>query len=219
MVGFMKLSVVIPYHRAAATVAGQLEALARQKWSESWEVVISDNEGSDELIEIAGSFRNRLRLRVVDSSDRRGAGHARNVGVEAVRGESIAFCDADDEVGSGWLSAIGDALSQHDFVACRADIRKLNPEWVQKTFADDPQQWGLDRLKFPPCLPFAGGSSLGIRRSVHERVGGFDESWRGLEGTRGCRLLHQNSAFGDGTAICTRCAHSLSLPYCKLRFA
>ncbi len=182
----MKLSVVIPYYRATATVAGQLEALSRQRWSESWEVIVSDNEGSDDLMEIAHSFKDRLRLRFVDSSDRLGAGHARNVGAQAATGESIAFCDADDEVGSGWLPAIGDALSKHDFVACRSDLTKLNPEWIQRAFKDDPQQYGLHRLEFPPYLPYAGGSSLGIKKSVHARVGGFDESWRVFQDVEYC---------------------------------
>ena len=191
----MKLSIVIPYYRAATTVATQLEALTRQKWSESWEVVISDNEGSDELTKIARVFGKRLSsLRLVDSSDGRGAGHARNAGVEAAKGELIAFCDADDEVGSGWLSAIGSALAEHEFVACRADIKKLNPEWVQRVFADDLQQWQLDRLTFPPYLPYAGGSSIGVRRSVHESVGGFDESWPVHQDTDYCLRIQLSGA-------------------------
>ncbi len=174
----MKLSVVIPYFRAADTIGAQLGALARQQSPDSWEVVISDNEDSDDLRSIIRHYRNRLpNLRVVDSSDRRGEGHARNVGVEAARGETIAFCDADDEVGQGWLAVMNDALATHDFVGCRIDFTKLNPLWAQSAFRDHAQQFGLQRTRYPPYLPFAGGGTLGFTLSVFLSVGGFDTSW------------------------------------------
>jgi len=39
-------------------------------------------------------------------------------GVEAASREAIAFSDADDEVGEGWLAAMSSALARHDFVGC-----------------------------------------------------------------------------------------------------
>lgn len=176
----VKLSVVIPYYRAP-TLADQLESLTRQTWSSPWEVVVSDNEGTDGLKDTVRSFKDRLRLRMVDSSDRRGAGHARNVGVEAAQGQLIAFCDADDEVGAGWLAAVGDALLRHEFIACRAEIEKLNPDWIRPVFANDSGIRGLARFPVPPYLPYAGGNTLAIRRPVHARIGGFDESLRDME--------------------------------------
>ena len=39
----IKLSVIIPCYNAETTLAVQLEALARQRWSEPWEVLVVDN--------------------------------------------------------------------------------------------------------------------------------------------------------------------------------
>src|SRR6266545_10527 len=108
----MKLSVVVPCFNSAKTIAIQLEALANQTWSEPWEVIVADNGSTDSSVAIAESYKKRLpHLRIVDASDRRGAGHARNVGAAAAAGDLLAFCDADDEVAPGWLSAMGQALS------------------------------------------------------------------------------------------------------------
>ncbi len=181
MVHTLKLSVIIPYFRAAETIEGQLAALARQRWSAPWEVIISDNESSESLVRITRPFRDRLpQLSIVDSADRRGAGHARNVGAEAARGELIAFCDADDEVGVGWLEAIGNALSQNEMVASHFDFSKLNPPWVAIAYGS-AQSKGLQNTWYPPYLPHAGGSGLGLKHSLHESVGGFDESLPALE--------------------------------------
>src|SRR5690606_18360027 len=49
-----------------------------------------------------------------------------------------------------------------------------------------PQQKELNRLWYSPYLLHAGGCGLGIRRSLHEKVGGFDESLPRLMDTDYC---------------------------------
>jgi glycosyltransferase involved in cell wall biosynthesis len=103
----MKLSVVIPCLNAADTIATQLEAVANQKWSETWEVIVSDNGSTDNTLSIVKEFSDRIfNLRIVDASGRKGVAHAYNTGAKAAVGESLVFCDADDEVASGWLAAM-----------------------------------------------------------------------------------------------------------------
>ena len=114
----MKITVVIPRFNDGETIGSQLEALAKQVWSGEWEVVVSDNGSRDNTLAVVEQFKQRLpNLRVVDSSDRRGPGHARNVGVHEATGEGILFCDADDEVAQGWLEAMARALVENDFIA------------------------------------------------------------------------------------------------------
>jgi glycosyltransferase involved in cell wall biosynthesis len=182
----LKLSVIMPCLNAAATIGVQLEALAGQVWEGEWEVVVADNGSTDRSREIVESYRGRLPgLRLVDASDRRGQAHARNAGAAAAGGDAFLFCDADDEVAPGWLAALGRALAVHEFVACRYDNEKLNPAWVQRTHLN-PQREGLTTYDYPPFLPHAGGGGLGVRRAVHEAVGGFDESLPALEDTDYC---------------------------------
>ena len=54
---------------------------------EPWEVIVSDNGSTDETRRIVERFHGRLPgLRIV------------------AKGEALLFCDADDEVGPGWLA-------------------------------------------------------------------------------------------------------------------
>jgi glycosyltransferase involved in cell wall biosynthesis len=182
----MKLSVVIPCLNAAETIGDQLDALRRQKWDEPWEVIIADNGSTDATLSvIQANDHGFTSLEVIDASDRQGAAHARNVGACFASGESLLFCDADDEVGPGWLAAMGAALSEYDFVASRLEIAKLNPPWIAGSLKN-PQENGLQKVGYPPYLPHAGGSGLGIKRVVHQRVGGFDESLPRLQDTDYC---------------------------------
>ncbi len=182
----MKLSVIIPCLNAAQTIGAQLDALCRQVWNEAWEVIVADNGSSDETMEIIKKHGGSLpSVEVVDASDRAGSAHARNVGALFARGESIVFCDADDEVGTGWLAAIGAALDEHDFVASRFEIEMLNPAWISGRLKN-PQAAGLQQIAYPPYLCHAGGSGLGIKRDIHRRAGGFDESLPRLQDTDYC---------------------------------
>jgi glycosyltransferase involved in cell wall biosynthesis len=181
----MKLSVIIPCLNAAETIGDQLTALRCQEWDQPWEVIVADNGSRDGTIDVVRKNSGGLTVQVVDASDHPGSAHARNVGALFARGESIVFCDADDEVGRGWLPALGAALQQHDFVASRFDVEKLNPAWMSGRLRN-PQATGLQKVSYPPFLCHAGGSGLGIKSAIHRQVGGFDVALPRLQDTDYC---------------------------------
>lgn len=182
----MRLSVIVPCRNAARTIAVQLEALASQRASWPWEVVVADNGSTDGTRAIVERYAGVLPdLRIVDASARPGQPYALNTGARAATGDAFLFCDADDEVAPGWLAAMGRALQEHEFVACRIEPRKLNPPWV--CAGHGYAQWdGLQRISLFPSIAHAGGGTLGIRRSVFEAAGGFDEDLLALHDTYLC---------------------------------
>ena len=180
----MKLSVIIPCYNGADTIATQLEALSNQSWSEPWEVIVSDNGSTDNSMEIVRQYSNRLpNLRIVDASARVGQPYALNAGAHASAGNALAFCDADDEVAPAWVAAMGEALSRHDFVAGRFEMKRHNPTWMKSTHN---QEVGLNTYRYPQYLLHAGSGNMGVRRSVHDALGGFDESMPYLFDTDFC---------------------------------
>lgn len=179
----MKLSVVVPFYNAEETLALELDALAAQQWSQPWEIVLVDNRSTDRSREIAESYQLRLpNMRIVDASERQGQPHALNTGIKAAMGESVALCDADDEVAPDWVAEMGEALGRHEFVACRIDTSKLNPPWLH----GHDQEKGLQQIWYPPWLPHAGGGTLGFRKTLFEKVGDFDHSLPFLHDTDFC---------------------------------
>jgi GT2 family glycosyltransferase len=75
--------------------------------------------------------------------------------------------------------------NQCDFVACSIDLLKLNPPWLGG-MRYHAQTIGLQKIWYPPYLFHAGGGTLGVRRMVHDAIGGFDESLAVLEDTDYC---------------------------------
>lgn len=171
----MKLSVIIACFNAADTLGTQLEALVQQQWSEPWEVIVADNGSQDNSVAIAEQYMGRIpNLQIVDASDRQGAAHARNVGAALAQGEALAFCDADDELASGWVAAMGEALADHRFVVGRIQHQKLNPASLAKK--QKPWKNGLINSNLPPYLPHGATCNLGVHRALHISMGGFDEA-------------------------------------------
>jgi len=190
----MKLSVIIPCFNVAETIATQLDALANQRWSEPWEVIVSDNGSTDGSMDIVKKYEGRLpHLRVVDASERRGRGYARNVAAKVARGESLAFCDADDEVAPGWVATMGEAVIKYDFVACSIDVYKLSPLWIAK-MRKHSQTSGLQTKGAPPSLSHAGGGTIAVKRYLHDKVGGFDESFVRHQDTEYCWKIQLTGA-------------------------
>ncbi|MEB3181315.1 MAG: hypothetical protein VKL59_20110, partial [Nostocaceae cyanobacterium] len=108
------------------------------------------------------------------------------VGASIALGEALAFCDADDEVGSGWVAAMATALSKYDFVAGPKDYWKLNDPWIVNSCkyieVDASGKGVIDH----PYLSYAGGNNLGIKRCVHNAIGGFDEKMINLQDVDYC---------------------------------
>jgi len=177
-----RLSVIIPCFNSEATLGAQLSALAAQSSTYSWEVLIADNGSRDSTVAVAKSFTDRMPLRVVDASATRGAAYARNAGAQAAQGSALLFCDADDEMAAGYLETMGRALDGNDFIACRYDFSKLNHSWLIHARGGVGQGQGLAGGDCHPTLPYAGAGGLGIAKSVHDAVGGFDLTLKAMAG-------------------------------------
>ena len=170
------VSVVIPCKNEARHLPQMLESLARQAWEGSWEVVIADNGSTDDTRAVIERFRRRLpSLMVVDASARPGAAYARNVGVARSGGLKLLFVDADDEVSNRYVPAMATALDEAPLVFGRASFERLNARWARESWPSTWQQ--TEPLNNFGFLPFAGAGTLGVRRSIFEEVGGFDESF------------------------------------------
>jgi glycosyltransferase involved in cell wall biosynthesis len=146
--------VIVPCLNAEATIAQQLEALISQELAEPWELIVADNGSTDRTIEIARTFEKSFAdFRIINAGgSRQLPAHARNVGARAARSDSLAFCDADDEVAPGWVASMVHALSSYDVVCGQFRF--------------------LYKGRF---LPGGGSGNFGIKRWLHETIGGFDE--------------------------------------------
>jgi glycosyltransferase involved in cell wall biosynthesis len=144
----MTISVVIPAHRAHATIARAVASLVAQTWGD-WEAVVVSDDGTDYAPTLHAAGIDDARVRFV-STGRVGSGchRARNVGLAAATGDFIAALDADDLLPRTALAGLL-PMAQAFGAAC-GDVRvvaEASGVEVQRAFAGGaPARLGIAAL-------------------------------------------------------------------------
>jgi GT2 family glycosyltransferase len=194
------ISVVLAVKDGLPWLETQLEALASQSCSTAFEVLICDNGSSDASAETARGWSGRFEaMRVVDASARPGPAAARNIGADLASGELIAFCDADDRVGPGWLEEMVLELRGSDVVGGFFETSSLNGASTAEPVPPVTSQLGR--------IPAGLAANLGVKREAFFDVGGFDENLRIGEDVELCwrlQLAGYRFSFAPGAVVAKR---------------
>jgi glycosyltransferase involved in cell wall biosynthesis len=95
----MRASVVIPCRNAERTVAGAVRS-ALEQTEPPFEILVVDDASTDGSADAA----RQAGARVIVNAQQRNAGGARNAGMEAAKGDVLAFLDADAVAPRDWLA-------------------------------------------------------------------------------------------------------------------
>ncbi len=174
----MKVSVILPTHNRSVWTRRAAESVLQQRYRD-YELIVVD-DGSDQDMSELQQFLAERGVRYLRVSHR-GVAAARNVGVQQSSGSWIAFLDSDDE----WFP---DKLQrQIEFVKQYPDIEicQSNEEWIRKgRFVNQRAIHAKPSGDaFAACLKLCciSPSSVLLRRTLFDRVGGFDERMRVCE--------------------------------------
>lgn len=104
------ISLIIPVYNAAPYLRECLDSVRAQDHT-SWECILVDDgstDGSDDICqEVTAADPRFTYVHQVNA----GASAARNAGLDGARGQWIAFCDADDTVGTSYLSSLAQGIA------------------------------------------------------------------------------------------------------------
>lgn len=176
------VSVIIPAYNAAAYVAEAVDSVLAQDYP-AVEVIVVNDGSKDDTLEVLKRYGERIR--VIDQANA-GPPRARNAGLAAVRGEFVAFLDADDV----WLPTKLSAQVAH--LQAHPDVGTVFTRWhVWPPGAD-----GVFRVPVVSPVPVPGGpvvpeysgwmytrlllechlltTTVMMRMSMVDEIGGFD---------------------------------------------
>lgn len=92
-----RVSVIIPVYNRASLLPRTLDSVIAQAFRD-WEIVLVDDGSTDSTAEVADAYARKLGDRLMYiRQENRGAGAARNRGIDVCRGRFVAFLDSDDE--------------------------------------------------------------------------------------------------------------------------
>ena len=128
------ITIVIPVYNRASLIKRTIDNILDQTYQDI-EIVVSD-DGSTDNIEAVMQTISDLRVRFLKSEKNMGACHARNMGIEAARGEYIAFQDSDDLWDTHKLQKQLDALKAGNADVCICRMKFVYENGIEKQFHD-----------------------------------------------------------------------------------
>jgi glycosyltransferase involved in cell wall biosynthesis len=108
----MKYSIVIPMYNAELTIADTLISILEQRFPE-FEVVVVDDFSDDDSWGVVKSMKNTYPNLKLIRNTRKGANHARQIGVAACVGEYVLFLDSDDRYSLDALFQFDNVVETH----------------------------------------------------------------------------------------------------------
>jgi glycosyltransferase involved in cell wall biosynthesis len=171
-----RVSVVIPTFQSETRIARTLARLSRQTFTDFEIVVVNDGSTDGTARAIERAMAADVRIRAVEQS-RGGLARARNCGVEASRGDMIAFLDDDDLWHPEKLAlqvARLESSTSPAVVTCYSALVDVDGYLLGWRFGGRAEgdvyremlEWDM----------VSGGSVALVRRGAIESCGGFDEA-------------------------------------------
>lgn len=158
-----RVSVVIPCHDMASTLAEAVESVRASKFDGDVEIIVVDDGSTDGSADIA----RELGVRLVQRPASGHPAHARNAGFATALGEYVLPLDADDRIDPGFLTATVAALDAHPHAGFAYGD--------QRDFGDSSAFHVTPAYDFSelPTKNFLGSATL-VRHAAWSAVGGYD---------------------------------------------
>lgn len=170
----MDLSLVICTRNRGSRLGPCLSALKRLQYSGLWEIIVVDNNSTDDTRQHLEAFVAEAPCPshyVLETAP--GLANARNAGWRRAKGAIVAFTDDDCYVAPDLVARTVEAFSDPEVGYVGGRIRLFDPEDAPVTILESDQP----RSFAPGCYVRAGeiqGANMAFRRCVLEALGGFD---------------------------------------------
>lgn len=199
----MKITVILVTYNRCQSLAKALESVAASRLPESieWEVLVVDNNSSDQTPRIVAEFSQRYpgSFRYLFEPNP-GKSHGLNAGIRAARGDILAFIDDDVTAEATWLQNLTAILHSGEWAGAGGRIlleRNFSPpRWLS---LDGPYNMsgmlaGFDlgekacKLDEPPY-----GTNMAFRKEIFEKYGDFRTD---LGPRPGSEIRNEDTEFG-----------------------
>jgi glycosyltransferase involved in cell wall biosynthesis len=178
----MRITVVLCTYNRVRSLATALESIATQTVPQSvgWEILVVDNNSSDETRQVVEDFQRRYPKRIRYLFEpQQGLSYARNAGIRDSRSDILAFIDDDETASTDWLQNLTANLLGGEWAGAGGRVlpqwNGSRPRWLSAkgSFALGPLAVfdpGLEAglMTVPPV-----GANMAFRKEAFDKYGEF----------------------------------------------
>src|SRR5438874_10295281 len=175
------VTVVLPTFRRPDALARAMSSLASQRDpGVEWELVVVDNDAAPGAEATVHALAPAIPADVMLLREpRRGAAYARNTGIDAAKGDVVAFIDDDVIAAPTWLAALSTPILREQSEGAggpvKLDPAVVLPRWVSRDWRGCLSEYQRrDEEHELPAGDFVLTASAAFRTDLVRETGGFD---------------------------------------------
>lgn len=179
----IKTSIIIPVFNKAEYTFQCLRSLFREIDLSTSEIIIIDNNSTDETAKLLDFLGNKIR--VIKNSKNKGFVEACNQGAAQARGQYLVFLNNDTLVQKNWLETLLKTFDNDKLVGAVGSMIIYPDGHLQEAGAviwrdatADTYGWQENpaelRYNFAREVDYCSGASLMISKNLFDQIGGFD---------------------------------------------
>lgn len=175
-----KISVIVCTYNRSEFLPGCLQSLVEQALeSDFFEVIIVNNNSTDNTIEIASHFTSKYNnIRMIEELNQ-GLSHARNRGWQEAKGEYVAYIDDDALASSDWLYHIKSFIDRQPTVlAFGGPYTSYSlvsaPDWFPADYGS--HSLGEEERPIVVGSEWISGTNMIFKKKLFYDIGGFNEN-------------------------------------------
>ncbi|KAK6187454.1 hypothetical protein SNE40_005481 [Patella caerulea] len=183
-----EVSIIIPVYNGEKWLDKCLQSVFIQSYSKPMELSVYNDGSTDNTISILDDWRERLERRDIHvivtghTGQPRGVGFAKNTAVRQSSGKYLCFLDADDEMSERRIDKQleADKSSSKALIGCKFHRLPEDSTIRFTKWANNLTPHQLYTQMYTSHGPTVVMPTWFCKRSVFDRVGGFDEGGKGV---------------------------------------
>lgn len=207
------ITVVTATYNGAHTLPRFLDSMVQLDVEEDWQLLVVDNNSTDNSAQIIKSYENQLPLKYL-FEEKKGKNAALNCALDFFKGDLIVFTDDDIIAASDWLSAFRSGATAHSEFSVYGGA--IIPHWESQPLALHlnviPQGpvYGLTNKAWEEgkCSPYnIWGANMAVKSEIFENGFRFDEQVGPNSGNNNYKMGSETSFTSLLVSLGYQCCH------------
>ena len=175
-----EVSIIIPAFNEEEYIGRCLQSLVRQKTKRYFEVIVVDNNSTDATKKIAGSFKNKLNIRIVTEKEQ-GRGVTRWRGFEEAAGDFLFSSDADTTLPEEWIERFMQYFKNKKIVAVTSLCNIDDSSRISKALFKLVHLIANEAHRIVMGYYCLYGFSYAIQKDIYIKAGKIDKALNALD--------------------------------------